>query len=225
MLTYGRNKITMKKNKIITCIVLSSLMAAMTACGSENNITVTPAAETTAAQTTTAAETTTNETTETTAGTTSAESAAEETVSEKTENHSAEGSASAEDIAGVWFEDAEAFLGTWGCGRATAVIDKDGSDYTVYIKWASSPADGTFWDYKCSYDSSTGFLRCDGSGTRTDYAFDTESNENKNEIIYSDSFCIFEIKDGVLYWDDDKEDMDEGMEFYKVTLMQGDDIL
>lgn len=105
---------------------------------------------------------------------------------------------------------AEDFLGVWAVGRITATIEEDGGEYLVNIHWSSSAAEGSVWEYRCTFDG--GVLRCDGNGTRTDYVYDEDGN-NTDTQVYNDGCATFEIKDGTLVWNDEKED--EGAEFLR----------
>ncbi len=107
---------------------------------------------------------------------------------------------------------ADDFIGVWGVGRITTVIEEDGGDYLVNIHWSSSAAEGSVWEYRCYYDG--GVLRCDGIGTRNDYVFDEDGNEDVNEI-YNDGSATFEIVDGSLIWNDEKDDMGDSVEMLK----------
>ena len=110
--------------------------------------------------------------------------------------------------------DAEDYLGVWACGRITADIEEEDGSYLVNIHWSSSAAEGTVWEYKCSYDADRGILRCDGNGVCTDYIFDEDGNETST-TVYTDGTATFEIGDGVLYWNDEKEDMCNELELMR----------
>lgn len=109
---------------------------------------------------------------------------------------------------------AEDYLGVWACGRTSITIEENTVGYLVNIHWASSAAEGTVWEYQCSYDKELGVLRCSGSGTCTNYICDEDGNESST-TVYSDGSATVEINDGVLIWNDEKEDFGDGLEFLR----------
>ena len=110
---------------------------------------------------------------------------------------------------------AEDYLGVWGCGRCTAVISREASGgYLVEIQWASSAAEGKRWTYHCTYDNFGAMLFSNDNGTCTDYAY-AENGKNTNKEIYNDGSSTFVLREGVLTWQDKKENSGELMEFRK----------
>lgn len=110
---------------------------------------------------------------------------------------------------------ADDYLGVWGCGRCTAVVSREASGgYLVEIQWASSAAEGSRWTYHCTYDNFGALLFSDDNGTRTDYAY-TEKGASSNKEIYNDGSSTFVLREGVLTWQDKKENSGNPLEFMK----------
>lgn len=108
------------------------------------------------------------------------------------------------------------YVGVWGCGRCTLIVAPASDGYDVQIQWASSAADGSFWNYHCYYDPSTWHLHCNGSGTRTDYEYAGEDTDPVNTVQYTDGSAEFWLSDdGWLSWIDYKESAGDGMNFSK----------
>lgn len=103
------------------------------------------------------------------------------------------------------------YLGVWGCGRCTVVIDKEDRGYLVNVKWASSAADGSNWTYHCVYDDYSAILLCNGGGTRVDYVF-TDSGKESCKERYNDGTGTFVMRKGVLTWQDKKENAGASLE-------------
>ncbi|SHK44471.1 hypothetical protein SAMN05216582_10491 [Selenomonas ruminantium] len=110
---------------------------------------------------------------------------------------------------------ADDYLGVWGCGRCTAVISRETSGgYLVEVQWASSAAEGSRWTYHCTYDNFGALLFSDDNGTRTDYTY-TEKGTSTNKKIYNDGSSTFVLREGVLTWQDKKENSGTPLEFMK----------
>ncbi len=110
--------------------------------------------------------------------------------------------------------DEDSYPGVWGCGRVTVVISKEDRGYLATVKWANSAADGSTWTYPCVYDDYSAILVCSGNGVREDYAF-TDSGEESSEERYNDGTGTFVMREGVLTWQDNKENAGESIEFRK----------
>ncbi|MBR1443590.1 MAG: hypothetical protein IJ583_08660 [Firmicutes bacterium] len=117
----------MKKNKIISCILLGTLMVAITACGSAATTTTSDEAETKPAKTATV------------------ESDKTKVSDMKEKKISSEGNARVKDIAGVWFEDA--------LDPRTLTIDEDGT-FTLEYKGGGFKSGIVTIDYEVFGDGS-----------------------------------------------------------------------
>ena len=104
------------------------------------------------------------------------------------------------------------FLGIWACGRMNAVIEEDGGDYLVNIQWSWDAGSGVIYEYRCSYDAADSILRCDGTGTRTEYSYD-ESGNSTSTVTDEKISASFEIIDGDLYWTDGTDEFSEPQMF------------
>ncbi|MBQ7514795.1 MAG: hypothetical protein IJS96_00815 [Schwartzia sp.] len=106
------------------------------------------------------------------------------------------------------------YLGVWGCGRYTVVIEKEDGRYHVSISWAGSAATGARWDYRCTYDEESALLVCSGGGIRENYEFSEDGAETLTEV-YLDGHGTFAMREGVLTWQDKKENAGESIVFRK----------
>lgn len=110
---------------------------------------------------------------------------------------------------------AEDYLGVWGSGRCSAVISREGNGFLIEIQWASNAAEGSRWVYHCSYDNFAAILFSNGDGTRIDYVY-AENGTSKENMVYNDGHALFVLRDGIMRWQDKKENMDNGVEFTKL---------
>ena len=108
------------------------------------------------------------------------------------------------------------FVGTWGCGRSTLVVEKVANNtFTVTIKWSSSAAESTLWTYDiCNYSPFDDALVCEGGGTCTGLKYSEDGTENVT-TLYTGSTASFRLDSTgkKLTWSDESEFLDEGMEF------------
>lgn len=110
---------------------------------------------------------------------------------------------------------AEDYVGVWGSGRCSAVVSRDGNGFLVEIQWASNAAEGSRWVYHCSYDNFAAILFSNGNGTRIDYVY-AENGTSKENMAYNDGHALFVLRDGIMLWQDKKENTDNGVEFTKL---------
>ena len=109
---------------------------------------------------------------------------------------------------------AEAYLGIWGCGRATLQIAEMGDGtYQGRISWAESAFVYDEWIYPLIFEEATQTMVCSGGATKTRYTFAEEGVEPEETVCYTDGSGSFSLRDGVIYWQDDKEHSGEDMEF------------
>lgn len=108
----------------------------------------------------------------------------------------------------------EAYLGIWGCGRATLQIAEMGDGtYQGRISWAESAFVYDEWIYPLIFEDATQTMVCSGGATKTRYTFTEEGVEPEETVCYTDGSGSFSFQDGVIYWQDDKEHSGEDMEF------------
>ncbi len=112
--------------------------------------------------------------------------------------------------------DPRAFVGTWGSGRCTLVVERVANNtFTVAVKWSSSAAESTLWTYDvCNYSPFVDALVCEGGGTCSELKYSEDGTENVN-TLYTGSTASFRLDSTgkTLTWSDDSETRDEGMEF------------
>ena len=111
------------------------------------------------------------------------------------------------------FGGGEAFLGMWGCGRATIEITykEETETYNVLVSWSSSAAEKAVWQYVCGFDGEK--LYSDENGTKSILTWD-ENGDVTTEEVYSDGSAVFELDaEGNLTWTDKKENAAEDMIF------------
>ena len=110
----------------------------------------------------------------------------------------------------------DSFVGTWGSGRATLVVEKiSNNTFSVYIKWSSSAAESTSWAYEyCNYSPFTEALVCEGGGVCTELKYSEDGKETVT-TNYEGSNATFTLDATGKYmtWSDDKETSDEDMTF------------
>jgi len=105
-------------------------------------------------------------------------------------------------------EVAEAFMGTWECGRATIEINNVGGGFPVKITWGASADETYSWDYVCEIQGNN--MVCTSGGCKYILTGDD------SETVYTDGTAEFSIKDGQLRWKDNKENAGKGMKFDKL---------
>lgn len=110
---------------------------------------------------------------------------------------------------------AEDYLGVWESGRCSAAVSREGNGFLIEIQWASNAAEGSRWVYHCSYDNFAAILFSNGDGTRIDYVYE-ENGTSKENMVYNDGHALFVLRDGIMRWQDKKENMDNGVEFTKL---------
>ena len=112
--------------------------------------------------------------------------------------------------------DPREFVGTWGCGRCTLVVEKVANNtFTVTVKWSSSAAESVLWTYDiCNYSPFDDALVCEGGGTCTELKYSEDGTEN-TATLYTGSTASFRLDSTgkTLTWSDESESLDEGMEF------------
>ena len=110
----------------------------------------------------------------------------------------------------------DSFVGTWGCGRATLVVEKIANNtFHVCVKWSSSASESTFWSYEnCNYSPFTDTLVCEGGGSCSEIKC-SEDGEVSETTNYEGSSAVFDLDSTGKYmtWSDDKETSDEDMTF------------
>lgn len=113
-------------------------------------------------------------------------------------------------------EDAEQFPGRWVCGRAMIEItETDGEmPYNVLITWSNTAAEHAEWVYDCYYDGEA--LVSNETGTKTTIVFNEKGEVTSSDEEFNDGAVRLTVNEnGMLVWEDFKEDAGKDMEFEK----------
>ena len=133
-----------------------------------------------------------------------------ETVSEAVSEVVEDGAAGAEAV------DEAAFVGTWVSGRAAITIEPDGNGYSVNIHWGSSAFEAGEWEYFCLFDGEKLMNHGDGVYKIVTYSEDGTGTE---EVQYEDGAVTFTLSGDKLLWNDEKENVADGVEFEKTEIV------
>lgn len=120
-----------------------------------------------------------------------------------------------EDAEAAEYAESLGFAGRWGCGRATIdiTIQDDGS-FKVFIAWGSSAAESVEWTYPCVYDGDSNCLYSYMPGSKAVVTYAEGGDFESVETEYEDGEATFTIDaDGMLIWQDAKENAGDGMRF------------
>ena len=107
------------------------------------------------------------------------------------------------------------FAGRWGCGRATIDITvQDDGTFKVFTNWGSSAAQSVEWTYACAYDGDKNCLYSYMPGSKAVVTYAEGGGFDSVAPEYDDGEAKFFIDaDGMLIWEDAKENAGEGMRF------------
>ncbi len=112
-------------------------------------------------------------------------------------------------------EDDGLFTGDWQDGDTDISILLHSGVYEVTVAKDAKENEMVWWEYTCAIDPETGAL----TGTGSKYETDTESDVTTEQ--YADGEAVFSLEDGVLLWNDAKEDAGQGMRFVRVPDDEG----
>ncbi len=114
--------------------------------------------------------------------------------------------------------DPDNYSGIWVSDRASAEIVWEEEGYRVRIEWASSAWETTEWEYSCYYNVEENTILSVPFGTRTDLVYDDNGEEVSATVIYEDGIAGFFIdEDGLMIWQDEKENAGEGLQFERIS--------
>ena len=102
---------------------------------------------------------------------------------------------------------ADEFLGTWQdtvSQRCGMKIQIDGTKYVIEINWGSSARENTRWSFTGQYDSARGGIAYTGQRVEEVYP---EEGKVEETVVYENGTGLLYLKEGLLYWTDDVEDM------------------
>ncbi len=110
------------------------------------------------------------------------------------------------------------FVGEWNDERVTVYIEETMEDYQVAVVGSGSATDGAIWTYTCDYDAGTDSLVSNGKvATKVNYTY-VDAKNSTEELVYEDGEAVFSLNgEGLLVWDDKKEQAGEGRAFALVT--------
>jgi len=110
------------------------------------------------------------------------------------------------------------FVGEWNDERVTVYIEETMEDYQVAVVGSGSATDGAIWTYTCDYDAGTDSLVSNGEvATKVNYTY-VDAENSTEELVYKDGEAVFSLNgEGLLVWDDKKEQAGEGRAFALVT--------
>lgn len=106
----------------------------------------------------------------------------------------------------------EEFVGTWGCGRATLVIEQESdTEFHAIVWWGDSAFAHVEWDYPLVYQD--GELVCDGLGTKTYVEYTDENTDPNVTVEYTDGSAEFSFRGADIFWNDQTEHRADDMIF------------
>ena len=117
------------------------------------------------------------------------------------------------------YEEAQSYVGRWGCDRATIDITDNGDDsFDVTVTWGSSAAEHAEWHYTCLFDVNLHRLYSSEPGAKSVVTFGEDGEIVSDVPEYDDGEATFAIEDdGMLVWNDEKENAADGMRFERAT--------
>ncbi|SEP94021.1 Putative cell wall binding repeat-containing protein [Lachnospiraceae bacterium NE2001] len=121
---------------------------------------------------------------------------------------------------GAWVPDAKKidYSGTYVdtfTGKATVTVEKyleNYDEYKIHIKWATSAYVCNDWYMTGKFDKNGTLTYKEGTKNQTDY---DKAGGSTSKIVFKDLTGSITIKDGVLTWVDNKENIAKGNEFKK----------
>lgn len=116
------------------------------------------------------------------------------------------------------------FVGTYGCDRATMLVECKGEDEAQFtVTWGSSAATHAEWTMSGKLDTdklTVDYTDC----VKKEVTFNEDGSVAKEDVIYEDGTgtISFSADEYVLTWDDAKEHVAEGMIFVGGTVEETD---
>lgn len=112
------------------------------------------------------------------------------------------------------------YIGNYACDRASMLIEADGADSTkISVTWGSSAFEHSEWVMTGTFDADT--LRIAYSDcTRKDVAFSEDGSSESETVVYENGSgrIIFSEDGASLTWEDDEEQMADGMTFVNTSV-------
>ena len=118
------------------------------------------------------------------------------------------------------WNEAQAFLGRWGYGRATIdILPNDDAAYHVEITWANSAAEVVEWNYDCCYDADTKRMKNYEPGVKAVVTYGVDGEITDRKVEYEDGEASFYMDgEDILIWEDAKENAGEDIRFERGIL-------
>ena len=113
------------------------------------------------------------------------------------------------------YEEAQNFLGTWVCDRATIeVTENEDAAYRFTVSWAGSAFEEAVWTYDCAYYGEYREMRNYEGGVKRVDTYGEDGEVVSSETVYEDGEVTFMIDgSGALYWNDITEAAGADMAF------------
>lgn len=111
-------------------------------------------------------------------------------------------------------------IGTYQCDRASIMISSDSDDTAnIDITWGGSAFESAVWTMTGSFDASASALTYK-NGVRRNVVYNDDGSEKSSETVYEDGTGTFfyDSAKNTLTWQDDKENMADGMVFERINL-------
>ena len=115
------------------------------------------------------------------------------------------------------------FIGRWMSGRCTiGIVGRDDGSFQVNITWGNSASEQVEWRYDCAYDGERKALYSYEPGTKATVTYGEDGEIVSSVEEYGDGEATFAIDgDGMLIWNDAKENAAADMRFERVEVADG----
>ncbi len=107
------------------------------------------------------------------------------------------------------------FIGLYRCDRASIQVEASGSrDAKLTVTWGSSAFENSLWEMSGPFDEASCSVAYDNC-VRTNRVFNENGEIEEETVVYKNGrgFVYFDYEDNSLTWEDDEEQMGEGMFF------------
>ena len=108
------------------------------------------------------------------------------------------------------------FVGVYGCGRATMLVEADGMDGAkVTVTWGSSASENSQWIMTGPFDPETLTIRYSDC-VRTDFVWNEQGEVETETVVYENGEGTITFTEGEslsLVWDDAQEQIASDMVF------------
>ena len=106
--------------------------------------------------------------------------------------------------------------------RIEIAHDEAGSGFVVTVIRPEFERSGSCWQYTCVFDEASETLVDEGAGVRYSISYDDEGVMTLGNKMYEDGAAVFSLnEEGLLIWEDQKEDAGQGLDFMDIGLYDG----